>query len=505
MKYNIGIFGTFDVENYGDVFFPVVFQKAMEARALDFNLFAFSPAVSKKSGLLGVDYNIYPVSDLEAINKQNPLDAIVIGGGAIIHYSKIPVKLPEQDVFYDYKLLDSWVTPIIFALKNNIKILFNAPQVPYPFDEKLFETTKSLFRQIQYLSVRDEVSKKYILSMYGKQEEPVEVQVFPDSVCCIPQFISREKLKKIRGKILPFDAPYVVVHFNEQLPQQDIPGLMATIRTFISQGLKVILLPLGYTHGDDQMFQRFNKENGQLCEIIDKKLTIYEMAAVLAGCEIYLGASYHGAITAAVYGRKAISYNYIHPYKNQEMFKMFGLKDYVIPSSDQLLPVAEKLLNEEKQEADINRVIGGVNEHFDRMYQVITDGKKPNFTEFDCEAALSDLLPEAMKAFDYTKSLQILLQQTEQRYIQKIHALENDKNKTEQKYIQKIHALENDKNKYASLYDSAIKSNLKLNQQYYSVLHMYNLIASSTWWKITKPGRKIVELIKRFINRVPWL
>ena len=48
MKYNIAISGTFNVENYGDLMFPVVFKKAVEKRGLDFELFLFSPERSCK-------------------------------------------------------------------------------------------------------------------------------------------------------------------------------------------------------------------------------------------------------------------------------------------------------------------------------------------------------------------------------------------------------------------------------------------------------------------------
>ena len=41
-KYHIAITGTFDVENYGDLMFPVVFEKAMKKRGLNFDLFLFS-------------------------------------------------------------------------------------------------------------------------------------------------------------------------------------------------------------------------------------------------------------------------------------------------------------------------------------------------------------------------------------------------------------------------------------------------------------------------------
>ena len=121
MKYNIALFGTFNVENYGDLMFPEVFRKSMEKRGLDFELFLFSPGESSKKAL-DENTTVYSADEIDEIHAKYNLHAVVIGGGALVHYSKIPVKLPQSDDFSDYNICDSWFAPIEFAVRNNIKV-----------------------------------------------------------------------------------------------------------------------------------------------------------------------------------------------------------------------------------------------------------------------------------------------------------------------------------------------------------------------------------------------
>ena len=124
MKYTIALSGTFDVENYGDLLFPEIFKKAMEKRGLNFELVLFSPDASQEEKALDASITVYPNSQMEEMHRQRPFDAIVVGGGALLQYRKIPVKKPNNQSFSEYRTSDSWVLPTIFALRHNIKILY---------------------------------------------------------------------------------------------------------------------------------------------------------------------------------------------------------------------------------------------------------------------------------------------------------------------------------------------------------------------------------------------
>ena len=42
-KYNIAFTGVFDIENYGDHLFPLIFREKMKKKVIDCELFLFSP------------------------------------------------------------------------------------------------------------------------------------------------------------------------------------------------------------------------------------------------------------------------------------------------------------------------------------------------------------------------------------------------------------------------------------------------------------------------------
>lgn len=485
MKYNIAICGTFNVENYGDVMFPVIFEKAMRERNLDFDLYLFSPG-ERDVETLAPGAVVYPVRELNLIHKKNPLDAIVIGGGALIHYSKIPVKMANSQEFIDYNIYDSWYTPIEFAVRNNIKVIFNLPQVPYDFDEAVKQVTKEAFKAAEYISVRDCKSKEFINAAFDN-ENPI-VTVCPDSVCCMPQLISSEYLADIRKNILPFEQKYAVIQFNPQKPDSENEDMLKIIKRLSSENMKVVLLPLGYTHNDDAVLNTYNSENGNLCFTFEKKLNIFEMAAVLAGCDIYIGASFHGAITAIAYGNVAFSYNYIIPRtKNREIFEMYNVSDFVAETADELLNKLDNYLmdkmpfspDKEKVEAEVNR-------HFDRILNLILsdNSKKINYGEFIYP--LIDLLP---KIISDSNSLTLLAEQTKATNVH-VSNLESSLSDKEKEISELV-----------ASYSELNKNYAELNSHYLAAINNFNQIQNSFFWRLTSPARKISQGIKNYLSR----
>lgn len=409
MKYNIAICGTFNVDNYGDVMFPEVFKRAMKNRGLDFELFLISPGETTDYTLCP-EAKVYSVSELENIHRSNPIDAIIIGGGALIHYSKIPVQLPDSDAVTEYNIYDSWYTPIEFAVRNNIKVLFNLPQVPYDFPSELKDITRRSFECVEYISLRDDVSAKKLADVF--EGNCPEIAVYPDSVCCIQNVISKNELLNLKNSLLPFNDKYVVLHFNAQKQQSEDKKLLEIISKLKSIGYKVVLLPLGYTHNDDGVLNEFNKKYDDIAYIIDKKLNIFEMAAVLSDCSIYIGSSFHGAITTISYGHVAISYNYIYPKtKNREIFDGYGIGEFVAENAYEVCDILDKYLKGELAfEPKIQSVVDRVDEHFDRICDLIQKETLIETKPYNFYSSLIELLPQTVK---YCQDISAMTRQIE--------------------------------------------------------------------------------------------
>ncbi len=490
MKYNIAICGTFNVENYGDLMFPEVFKMAMQKRGLQFEMYMFSPGRSEKKALDPNSY-VYSVDEIDEIHKKVHFDAVIIGGGAIIHYNKISVKFQNDNFFSDYKIYDSWYTPIEFAIRNNVKILFNLPQVPYLFFVDHKELAKAAFNSAEYISFRDNLSKEYTQELYDKKDCP-NIFVYPDSVCCLPALINYEQLKSIRDSVDDFSKKYAVVQFNQQRPVDEEPQFIEAIKQLQNNNLEVILLPLGYTHNDDNVLIDFNNKHNLNCKIITRKLNIFEMAAILAGCEIYIGSSFHGAITAIAYGKKAISYNYIYPKnKNNEIFKMYGLNDFVVENSTDLLNVLNKILsNKISFNAKTTDVVNLVEEHFDKLYSLITANTQPSYSYRNFITPLLDTIPDIA-------TIEPLKADNERL---KLNAQLSDD------HINNLTAMLVQKDKELAESNATKDTNIhNLNQE---IVHLNNLIADmqrSFYWRLTSPARKLTQKAKNFLSRHPSL
>ena len=114
-KFRIAQIGSFDVENYGDLLFSYVFKENIEKYLEDMDITLFAPlnCISPFTK----DTQVYSVKEMEKMHSENPFDAIVVGGGDLVQFKKIMVKLaddPDREVVYD--VLSMWFIPAMVAM-----------------------------------------------------------------------------------------------------------------------------------------------------------------------------------------------------------------------------------------------------------------------------------------------------------------------------------------------------------------------------------------------------
>ena len=88
-EWQIGIVGTFDVENYGDLLFPLIAEAELRERLGSVTLHRFSYQARTPPDW---PYAVTSIADLPRVIGD--LDALLIGGGFLIRFDK--------DVAYGY-------------------------------------------------------------------------------------------------------------------------------------------------------------------------------------------------------------------------------------------------------------------------------------------------------------------------------------------------------------------------------------------------------------------
>jgi len=301
--------------------------------------------------------------DLERIHIEQKLDAIVVGGGELIHFSSSP-QLTEQDENYiNYLIYETWVIPSLIALKYNIKVIWNVPGCSYEFPEFYKYFAKALCQSVDYISVRN-LSSKNILLRSGLPEE--QVKLYPDTAFAINKYIDQQCLRREKENILPSSEAYAVFHTNRHIRAADKPKIVDILRNLQEKGFKIVLLPLAYTHNDQSILLNINEMAGYDFISFDKRLSLVEMAGILANCSLYIGISFHGAVTALTYNKKAIFFDYIGSIKTKDLFSDLNLNQFYITNVDQLPEAIEKALREYPH-VDLSKYHKQLDTHFDNV------------------------------------------------------------------------------------------------------------------------------------------
>lgn len=288
--YEVGIVGTFDVENYGDLLFPIIAQRQLSRRIESVKIVPFSPNALSRNQLWPID-----VLSTDVIKYQLPfLSGLLIGGGQIVRFDKgypIPVSsninLP----------IDYWLMPAVLGAILGKPVIWNAlgawtgSAVPPNYVDVLRETLSAS----ALVAVRDEASFTH-LDQVGSM---ARIEQIPDTAFSLAALWPNSELSDEfiawREKIA-LRTPYIILqadkHFEPHL--QEITALL------ISLEIKtVVLLPVCRCHGDDgQNFNLMATFNVIESDWLDPILT----CEVIKHSSLVIASSLHACITAICYG-----------------------------------------------------------------------------------------------------------------------------------------------------------------------------------------------------------
>ena len=273
----IAHFGTFDVDNYGDLLFPHI----AEWRCPEFEWTHISPVGGPTLFADSLEcLNINQVRGLK-------FDAVIVGGGNIIHMKSS--NLEKYEMLKKVAYASLWVGASEFARSRRIPLIFNNPGISVNnynwIETALFKNT---FRNSSYLSFRDIESATIASSFCNK-----EIKTAPDTAFDVA------RMWPVKSKLAP-SQPYITVHLNQRYhnPVGLIAKLLERIRDTLN--LKIKLVPLGPCHGDIQFAESVARLIQSDVEVV-KIQSLRQVAEIISSSNLYIGASMHGLITAFAY------------------------------------------------------------------------------------------------------------------------------------------------------------------------------------------------------------
>nr|WP_255354032.1 polysaccharide pyruvyl transferase family protein [Brevundimonas sp. Leaf363] len=284
--------------NYGDLLFPLLARHALGG---DFTITAVSPTSLRPQwpecmSVISID----DYGDIDA-------DGVLIGGGNIIHCKKDRLPAYQQSGLPERAYRSLWSDAAAFANARRIPVAWNAPGVPVPFAaDELEALIAPVVSDANYLSVREQASRDH-LGSYGHRFD-----IVPDTALAVSEMWPRDTLVETLADTLTAagldpKTRYAVIHAKRRSMEGDASMMAAQIDDFArTSGLLPVLLPLGLCHADDQIARDISgaMQERHLC--LDAPIGLRQITALIAFSEVFVGASLHGFIASASYGRRGV-------------------------------------------------------------------------------------------------------------------------------------------------------------------------------------------------------
>ena len=325
-------FGTFDVENYGDLLYPLLLGKMLHVRdeARDVCKFSFLGSES----LLGTGYASRPVREL-LFGRQGQRHLLIVGGGDLLrtdalrmasHYDSIRSKRTEPTVPFSWRRFFRqvrrrpetsdrrfWfrymhypaVGPFIIdpdRFSSIEQVAYCSVGVPFAFEEMAKLRVARAMDKASFIYVRDRQSEKKLRDAGVRKV----INVAPDLAVMLGGIFDaateRAKGRRILEKLgVNVERPVLCVQSNPQ-PPENRGELIRQLQAYQARTkCEVVLIPLGKCHGDDIYLRQLAQEAGRAFGYLEIE-SIFDMISVLASCEVFLGTSLHGNITAFAFG-----------------------------------------------------------------------------------------------------------------------------------------------------------------------------------------------------------
>lgn len=285
----VGIAGTFDVQNYGDLLFPQIAAAALKRRDPDIEVIPFS--VTAKSEF-SWPFQVRSMKEFAA--SVATLSAMLIGGGQIVRFDRrYPVAMPANaGLPFAY-----WLTPAVLAALAGKPVIWNAVGASTGWSRSAWhdELVRRVFSASYFIGVRDVMSRDGLAQMAPE----ANIRLLPDTAFSLSRLWPLEdespafrQWKASRG----VTGNYIVVQASTGVARHK--GAIQSLSELTGKN-SVVILPVCWCHGDRA--EKFPAMKGAVRLERDWPAPRL-MAEIIGRSELVFASSLHACITALSYG-----------------------------------------------------------------------------------------------------------------------------------------------------------------------------------------------------------
>lgn len=296
-------FGTFDVENYGDLLFPLILERRLSDICEE--VVHVSPA-----GGPPVWRDCVPTIGFdEFLENSGNIDGVIIGGGQIVRTAPTSLEVYDRggvSAFTTYPSI--WLGAAYVAARHDVPLCWNVPGVSTDFGPVAAQLMQWTASVTDYLAVRDEAGRRS-LERAGVSQD---INVAPDSAAELSDLWDEEEISSAYHQVFTrrdrrVPERTLAFHVNSRWVGEEAATVAARIdRICKGAGAVPILLGIGPCHGDDEVQRWVSREMSTGPLVVDRPQSLLEVTACIARSDAYFGSSLHGMIAACSFGTRGV-------------------------------------------------------------------------------------------------------------------------------------------------------------------------------------------------------
>ncbi len=375
----LALWGTFDVDNYGDHLFPRVAIHELRRRLPGATVDVFAPYGRLHPTPLDDGPAVAPLgawTPERAAELAGAYDTVVIGGGEIIHLND-PLLAPVYGAPAEELTRTAPSRFFVEALgsaelERRCPVVWHAVGVCVEPDGESGPRLRAALAGRRHVAVRDRYSRERLLR--AGVERPIEV--VPDSALLLDRVLPGEglvsRIEGLRAGGWYPAGPALVVQGCDLIVPHAGP-LAAALGGWLDDHPEVAaaVVETGRCRGD-RLFAAAVIPHLAPRPVfrLPSAAGVEDLAAAIAGGAAFVGSSLHGAITALVYGRPFVLLNLAGESKLDGFGDITGLGDRVVHDVNDVVPALEGAVANPAPPGLLSDLQHRIDDHFDRIAEI---------------------------------------------------------------------------------------------------------------------------------------
>jgi GT2 family glycosyltransferase len=333
---HVAIVGTFDVQNYGDLLFPIIAERALRLRMGDIEVARYSRHEREDGSW---PFAVEPVEHFAHAVQRT--DCLLVGGGDLLRLDPPLENYVEPNPNVDQQL-GLWLQPATIASAAGVSVCWNAPGLVGTLTDRVNNLLAPVLAESAYVSARDTRSVAVLDRLCGR------AQLAPDTAFGLPDVMPvserQARLAKLRSDF-QLAPKYVLIQ-----PHRYTAAIAQRIADeSANRGLQLVIAPIGAVLGDHPDLLGSAVHNAKAL-VLKPDLHPLDLAALVSGATGVVALSLHAAITAATFGVPVVRPgDYCIP-KYRVLDGLQSVRTY----SDEALPEANEVFHHFESSSDVD-------------------------------------------------------------------------------------------------------------------------------------------------------